>query len=164
MKKRKGLRAVGEFLATGFFVGYIPVAPGTFGTLVGAGLYAAFSRFPFVYYPLVAVLSAVAVWVSGYAEREIFRRKDPPHVVIDEIAGFLVAMISFPFDGSPAAYGYLLIGFVLFRALDIWKPYPIRQSQKIGGGLGIVIDDLLAGVYTNLFLQALRIIGSLASR
>jgi phosphatidylglycerophosphatase A len=97
------------------------------------------------------------VWVSDYAEKHIFKIKDAPHIVIDETVGFLIAMTSFTFDRSLESIKYLVIGFILFRAFDIFKPYPIKDSQKIEGGFGIVIDDFLAAVYTNLFLQFLRI-------
>lgn len=153
-----------EILATGLFSGYIPVMPGTMGTLVGVLVYILLSPLAAVYYLALILLIIVAVRVSDYAEKHIFRVKDAPHIVIDEIVGFLLAMTSFPFQPTIDSIKYLVIGFVLFRVLDIWKPYPIRQSQKLEGGLGVVMDDLLAGVYTNLFLQFLRIVGALSIR
>jgi phosphatidylglycerophosphatase A len=146
-----------EMVATSFFVGYIPFMPGTMGTLVGAALYIFMSAFALYYYISIAVLLVVAVWVSDFAEKHIFKIKDAPHIVIDETVGFLIAMTSFPFDRSLESIKYLVIGFILFRAFDILKPYPIKDSQKIEGGFGVVIDDVLAAVYTNLFLQFLRI-------
>ncbi len=151
-------KKIKEMVATSFFVGYSPFMPGTMGTLVGVALYIFLSTFTIYFYILViAVLLVIAVWVSDYAEKHIFKIKDAPHIVIDETVGFLIAMTSFTFDRSLESIKYLVIGFILFRAFDIFKPYPIRDSQKIEGGFGIVIDDFLAAVYTNLFLQFLRI-------
>ncbi len=147
-----------EMIATSFFVGYSPFMPGTMGTLVGAALYVFLSSFTIYYYVSIAVLLVVAVWVSDYAEKHIFKMKDAPHIVIDETVGFLIAMTSFPFDRSLNSIKYLVVGFILFRVFDILKPYPIKDSQKIEGGFGVVIDDVLAAVYTNLFLQFLRIL------
>lgn len=149
-----------EILATALYTGYIPFMPGTFGTIVGVVIYIFLSRYTVFYYPLLVLLVIIAVVVSDYAEKHIFKVKDPKHVVIDEVVGFLISMVSFQFNWSLESLKYLLIGFVVFRVLDIWKPYPIRQTQVLEGGLGIVIDDVLAGVYTNLFLQFLRINGS----
>jgi phosphatidylglycerophosphatase A len=151
-------KKIKEMVATSFFVGYFPFMPGTMGTLVGAVLYVLLSALNIYYYILaIAVLLVLAVWVSDYAEKHIFKIKDAPHIVIDETVGFLIAMTSFTFDRSLESVKYLVIGFILFRVFDILKPYPIKDSQKIEGGFGIVIDDVLAAVYTNLFLQFLRI-------
>lgn len=160
MKAKGFVHFLKELLATGFFTGYIPVMPGTMGTLVGVLIYIFLSPIAAGYYLILILLIIVAVKVSDYAEKSIFKTKDPPHIVIDEIVGFLLAMVSFPFQPTLDGIKYLVIGFVLFRVLDIWKPYPIRQSQKLEGGLGVVMDDLLAGVYTNLFLQFIRMIGT----
>ncbi len=151
-----------EMAATSFFVGYTPYIPGTMGTLVGAVIYVFLSPFIVFYYISIAVLLALAVWVSDYAEKHIFKMKDAPHIVIDETVGFLIAMISFPFEPTLDGIRYLVIGFILFRAFDIFKPYPIKDSQKIEGGFGVVIDDVLAAVYTNLFLQILRFLPSIS--
>jgi phosphatidylglycerophosphatase A len=149
-----------EFLATGFFIGYLPVMPGTFGTLIGVAIFVFLSRFGAFYYILVVLTLIVAVIVSDYAEKNIFKIKDPKHIVIDEVVGYMIAMVSFQFDASLDSIKYATIGFVLFRLFDIWKPYPIRHSQDLPGGAGIVIDDILAVIYTNLFLQFLRVNGS----
>ena len=100
MEKKRSLSGrIKESLATGFFVGYIPWMPGTFGTLVGVILYIIFSRYIPYYYVLVAVVLVVAVWVSDYAEKHIFKAKDVPQIVIDEIIGFMISMSSR--GGSP---------------------------------------------------------------
>jgi phosphatidylglycerophosphatase A len=156
MNKKVGSK-LKEMVATSLFVGYVPFIPGTMGTLVGTAIYIFLSPLIVFYYIAIAVLLVVAVWVSDYAEKHIFKIKDAPHIVIDETVGFLIAMISFPFDRSLTSIKFVVIGFILFRAFDILKPYPIRDSQKLEGGFGVVIDDVLAAVYTNLFLQFLRI-------
>lgn len=148
-----------EFLATGLYSGYLPWFPGTFGTLVGVGVYVLIGRNAVVFYSVLAVLVVLSIWVADYAEKHIFKRKDPSGIVIDEIVGYQITMIFFPFQTDLAGIQAMIFGFILFRIFDIWKPYPIRSLQKIPGGLGIVVDDLLAGVYANLVLQLFRFIG-----
>lgn len=148
---------LGEFLVTGFFTGYFPVFPGTIGALVGVAIYILLSPHTLAYYLLLPLLVTAAIALSDYAIKHIFKGKDSPHIVIDEIVGFLVTMISFPFDGSLDSYKYLVIGFILFRLFDIWKPYPISRTKSMEGGVGIVLGDILAAVYANLFLQFIRI-------
>jgi len=154
-KKTFGLK---KMLATGFFLGYIPFIPGTMGTLLGVVIYIFLSPYSLFYYIGIGVLIFIAIWVSDYAETHIFKIKDAPHIVIDEILGFLIAMVSFPFDGSLESIKYLVIGFILFRVFDIFKPYPIKETQKLEGGIGIVADDIMAAIYTNFFLQFLRLL------
>jgi phosphatidylglycerophosphatase A len=158
-----------EFLVTGFFIGYIPFFPGMFGTLMGAGIYVLLSEFAYVYYPVTALLLIIAFPLSDYAEKHIFKETNSPHIVIDEIVGFMVAMTSFPFIakwGGPvdsvtlSSIKFLVIGIILFRVFDSWKPFPIKRALNIGGGAGIVLDDLIAAVYTNIMLQFLRIFDS----
>lgn len=148
-----------EFVATGFFTGYIPFMPGTFGTLLGVLIYVFLSPIAIAYYIAIPVLMITAIPIADYAEKHIFKEKDSSHIVIDEVVGYLIGMISFQFTMNAEGVKYLVIGFILFRVFDIWKPYPIKHSQKLEGGLGIVIDDVLAGIYTNLFLQFLRLVG-----
>ena len=137
------------FLATGFYVGRIPLAPGTFGSLLGLPL-----CFLLTGIQLPAVLAAVllitvlAIWIAGAAER-ILGHRDPGCIVIDEIAGMVVTLIGLPFNPTTAA-----VGFVLFRILDILKPFPIRiLDKRLPGGLGIVADDVVAGVFANILLR-----------
>ena len=137
------------FLAQGFGVGRSPVAPGTFGTLIGLPLVWLQSSFD----PLLAVMFAVAfglfaVPVAGMAARYL-NSDDDGSIVIDEIAGYLVAMIAVPL--TPWS---IVAGFVLFRCFDIIKPPPIGLlERKIKGGAGIVADDIAAGIMTNIVLQ-----------
>ena len=154
---KKGLTyRLQELFATGFYSGYIPVMPGTFGTLAGCAIYIALSRFVPYYYLLVALFFILSVTAADFAERNIFKIKDAPAIVIDEIVGFFITMLSFRFDGTYSSFLYLSIGFLLFRFFDIAKPFPIKGSQKLKGGLGVVIDDVIAGLYANLVLQIIR--------
>jgi len=153
------------FFATGAGVGYLPLVPGTWGTVLGVGIFLLFARMPPALYMLtIAALCALAAWASGRAEI-IFGEKDSSRIVIDEIAGFLVTMAL-----VPKFPGYLIIGFFAFRAFDILKPYPAGMIDRkwkagLGGrtgshnsnGWAVVLDDLVAGVYANI---AVRIIAA----
>jgi phosphatidylglycerophosphatase A len=134
------------FLATGCYLGKLPMAPGTFGSLAAlplCWLLAQLGR-PAALSATVLVIAA-SVWLAGAAER-LLQRKDPGSIVIDEIAGMLVALSGLPFTAFSAT-----AGFVLFRVLDIAKPFPIGWVEKrLDGGLGIVMDDLIAGALANL--------------
>lgn len=142
---------IARFLATGFYSGYAPIAPGTFGTLAAVPLaYALFlltgAAGP-VYVLALAVCIGAAIWASDRfaAELEV---KDPSVVVADEIAGYLLAIAFMPATGPR-----LFAAFVAFRFFDILKPPPVRQAERLPGGLGIVADDLLAGVLANLVVR-----------
>jgi len=136
------------FIAQGAYSGYMPIAPGTAGTVVGVLLYLFLRDLDPVWY--CAACTAVFVTGSRAADRAeaILGQKDSPSIVIDEIAGFLIAMFLIPFTrGNVAA------GFILFRAFDIVKPWPLKRLEHIPGGPGVMMDDLGAGVYTNIVLQ-----------
>jgi phosphatidylglycerophosphatase A len=139
------------FLATGGLVGMIPVAPGTFGSVVGLGVCYLLAGLDFsLAFILVIVLFVLAVRIAGEAEK-MMGRKDPGAIVIDEIAGMAVTLLGFPFS-IPVA----VAGFALFRVLDIIKPPPIRTvERRFSGGFGIVIDDVVAGVLANVILRVL---------
>ncbi len=152
------MKKVWEFLATGFFTGYISLAPGTFGTLVGVALYVFVSPYKLAFYIMTIALIPISVLVSDYADKHIFSENDSPHIVIDEIMGFLITMMAFPFDGTTYGVIRMIVGFLLFRIFDIYKPYPVRQIQNIPGGLGIVLDDILAGIYAALGVYLFELI------
>jgi phosphatidylglycerophosphatase A len=143
-----------KFLATGFGAGLAPVAPGTIGTLVGVGicLICWYLPWPLRFFIVIA-LAGFSIYIAGLAEK-IYRKKDDQRIVIDEIAGFQVTMLPMTITGL-----HLLFAFVLFRIFDILKPFPLRDLQKISGGLGIVLDDVAAGIYAGLLMMLLVFFG-----
>jgi phosphatidylglycerophosphatase A len=140
-----------EFLFTAFYAGYCPVASGSAGTLVGMALYflgyLIFGRAGWIV-NIVAVLVLFYPFlkIAGEGER-FFGKKDPPEVVIDELMGYWISVLFYPFNLKVA-----VAAFFVFRLMDIVKPYPIGLLHKLDGGLGIMIDDCVAGLYTNLIL------------
>jgi phosphatidylglycerophosphatase A len=146
-----------KLTASGFGSGFIPYAPGTSGTLVGIPIFFVLSSLPWpVYLLVISAITGVAIYLAQAAEK-IFAEKDPPCIVIDEIAGFLWTM-SF----VPPTLIYIFFGFAFFRFFDILKPFPVRSLQdKLPGGYGVVGDDVMAGIYANLvlhiFIKFLRI-------
>jgi len=139
------------FLSSGCLLGNMPFAPGTFGTLPGLPICWLLSRFHVsISLFLMALALPFAIWVSGEAEK-ILGKKDPGSIVIDEVMGMVVTMAGLPFNAVSMG-----LGFVLFRALDITKPFPIGfLERRFKGGTGIVLDDVAAGIVANI---ALRII------
>lgn len=137
------LRDPGHLLSLGFGAGLAPYAPGTFGTLVGVALYWALVPLPLPAY-LGMVLFAIALGIRLCGRTaQVLGVKDHPGIVWDEVVGFWVTMA-----GVPVGWVSCLAGFVLFRFFDIVKPWPIRVlDRRIGGGLGIMLDDLAAGVF-----------------
>lgn len=133
-------------------VGYSPVAPGTAGSLVTvAGIW----LLPFTPASLavtLAVVIVVGIWAGGRVER-LLGKKDPGLIVIDEVAGMLLSTLLLPRTPAP-----LLTAFLLFRLLDIWKPFPARESQALVGGLGVMLDDLIAGFYTLVLVMGSRVL------
>ena len=138
------------FLATGGYAGLIPVAPGTFGSAVGLLVAWALSPLGLIAsLPVVACLILCSIWIAGRAEK-IMGRKDPGCIVIDEIAGIAVTFVGLPFSWMS-----VVAGFLIFRCLDIAKPFPIRYVEKtLPGGSGVVMDDVVAGVMSNFILRA----------
>ena len=143
------MRRLALWLSSGLGLGYIPGSPGTYGTLWGVLLFYLGRNLPWPSFAIGAVLFTLfAVFVSQAAEREIGSH-DSSSIVIDEVAGYLIAVIFVPF--SPKT---VILAFILFRFFDIAKPWPIRYiDKKWGGGWGVVMDDALAGVFANLSLQ-----------
>ena len=146
-----------KFWITAGYLGFCPWAPGTCGTLGGvllAMLAWRYSGTPWIQASLLAagilLFSGMTLLHGDWAEKT-FGRKDPPQAVSDEVAGFLLAVL-----WAPAAPEWMVLGagFVLFRLFDIWKPWPLRRWQALPGGLGILADDLGAGLMANAVLQA----------
>lgn len=140
-----------HFLAFGFGAGLSPFAPGTLGTLVAIPLYLLLSVLCAEWYWLVTVLLALfGVWVCGHSSK-LLGVHDHPGIVWDEIVGFLVAV-----GAAPRGALWIAGGFVLFRIFDIVKPWPANVvDRQLGGGAGIMLDDMVAGIYTLLILGAL---------
>jgi phosphatidylglycerophosphatase A len=157
-------------------VGFIPFAPGTFGSAAGLGLYLllragtlgiVYSFAPdysltyesveslrvMLMLAVIILITALGIWAASRAEK-ILARKDPGVVVVDEVAGQLITFLFIPLGGR-LSWWMLLAGFVLFRLFDIWKPYPIRRLESLESGLGIMADDILAGVYAAAALTLL---------
>lgn len=170
------VRSVKDYLALAIAtcgVGYLPLAPGTWGSLVGVGLYLFWQRVWLRFYftfgngdsifigyqalwttltlLLLMGVTMVGIWAATRVEK-LSGRKDPSIVVIDEVAGQLITLSIIPhFDY--AEWPLFLVGFLLFRAFDIWKPYPIRRLETLESGLGIMADDVLAGIYAAIALS-----------
>ena len=140
------LKNLAYILATGLGVGYTPIAPGTAGSFVALCL---FWVLPFSYstWLIICLISLViGIWSANIVERD--KGKDPGLVVIDEFVGQWITLLFLP--KSIILY---ITGFLLFRAFDIIKPFPADKSQNIKGGLGVMIDDVIVGIYVNILLQ-----------
>lgn len=138
-----------HFIAFGFGSGLLPKMPGTWGTVVAIPIYLLIAHCPLWLYALITLfLIGFAIYACDVAARNIGVH-DHPGIVLDEIVGYLLTMIAIP-----TQWIWIILGFVLFRVFDIWKPWPIRWvDRQVKGGFGIVVDDLLAGVYAWLVLQ-----------
>ena len=138
-------------IATGFGLGYLPKAPGTWGTLLALPIHYFIVQLPLQgYVSAIAIIIVIAIVSAGSAEK-ILDKPDPGIVVIDEVAGMLITMIAIP--NHPLAW---LLAFGFFRLFDILKPFPVNFfDQRFHGGLGIVLDDLMAGVYALASVQLL---------
>jgi len=143
MKKQDILIAISSF----FYIGYLPLIPGTFGSIAGLFLYFLVKNSIINYVLLTAVLLILGFFASGKAE-SILNKKDASCIVIDEVSGMLLSLALLPYDIRLA-----IIGFVLFRILDTLKPFPAGRLQNLRGALGIMSDDIIAAVYTNIILQ-----------
>ena len=145
------LRRLGVFIATCAHVGYAPVAPGTFGSGVGLVVYYLVRRQTSTAVELgaIALLLVVGLWSATEAEHH-FGGIDPGPVVIDEVIGMLITLALHPVNVVGA-----IIGFFIFRVLDVVKPWPARRLELLPGGFGVVLDDVMAGVYGNLLMWGL---------
>ena len=142
---------LGLWLSTGLGFGYFPKGPGTAGTLWGVLLYFAFRGFSDWQF-IAATLVLIGISIAAvYQAQKILGPHDSPHIVIDEIVGYLVTVATVPFSWKHA-----LAGFILFRFFDIAKPFPIRWfDRNVKGALGVVLDDLVAGVIACLVLRVI---------
>jgi len=163
------------FVATAGGLGYLRKAPGTFGSLVGVAIFALFDYFcpldivpnsshiiwakalwvAMWIFPVTLIIAATGVWASSLVAKR-FGEKDPQYVVIDEISGQHLTYVLALALGS---WKYLLLGFILFRVFDIWKPFPARRAESLPGGWGIMADDWIAGIYAAIGLWIARAAG-----
>ncbi|QKT02868.1 phosphatidylglycerophosphatase A [Ectothiorhodospiraceae bacterium 2226] len=141
-------RKPSHFLAFGFGSGLARFAPGTWGTVAAIPLYLVMAPLTFwAYLGVTALLFGIGVWLCEVTSRDLGVH-DHPGIVWDEIVGYLIAMAA-----APVGWAWMLAGFVLFRLFDIWKPWPIRRlDRQVSGGFGIMVDDVLAGVYAAVLL------------
>lgn len=135
-------------MATGFFVGYFPFAAGTLGTILGVFIYWVFGG-----YLLLSLLLSFLLSLWSIKQTSSLLEEDDPKIVIDEITGFLVTMLFLPPN-----WEYILAGFILFRIIDILKPYPINKIEGISSPWGVVLDDVAAGAMSCLLLHGVRYI------
>jgi phosphatidylglycerophosphatase A len=168
--REKRRRTLSDYVALAIAtcgVGYFPIAPGTLGSMVGVGIYLAVwgwlygileaysarthLNLLYIFTPqfaamlvLIFLITLAGIWAATRVERAS-QKKDPSIVVIDEVSGQMIALLAGPFWIH--TWWSILSAFILFRAFDIWKPYPIRRLEGLESGLGIMADDVLAGVY-----------------
>jgi phosphatidylglycerophosphatase A len=145
------LRRLGVFIATCAHIGYAPFAPGTFGSAVGLVVYYLVRRQASTTIELatIGVVLVIGLWSATEAEHH-FGGIDPGPVVIDEVVGMLMTLALHPVNVLGA-----ITGFVIFRVLDVVKPWPARRLEHLPGGFGVVLDDAMAGVYGNLLMWGL---------
>lgn len=136
-----------ELIATVFYIGYLPIAPGTLGSFSALFLYYFIKNSPVGMGIAIGLSIFLGLLTAGRAE-ELFGGKDTSEIIIDEFAGMLVALYLLP-----VTMGYVVSAFLLFRFFDIVKPAPINKLEGLSGSWGVMADDLLAGVYANLILQ-----------
>jgi phosphatidylglycerophosphatase A len=144
------------WIATFFGVGYCPVASGTAGSAAGVALFVALSRLS----PLLYLLTCIALVFLGIWAAEEFGRQSGTHddsrIVIDEVAGQLLTLVPLVLSGRSGSVPLVVTGFVLFRLFDVWKPGPVRWLERnLSGGAGVVMDDVLAGVFAATVLGAI---------
>ncbi len=138
-----------HFLAFGFGSGLSPKAPGTIGTMVAIPIYILFSYLTLVSYVILLIILIILSFYVAGKSAQLLGVHDHGGIVIDEICGYLVTMML-----APVTWQAIIAGFILFRIFDIFKPWPIKfLDQRIAGGIGIVVDDLMAGIYALLSLQ-----------
>jgi phosphatidylglycerophosphatase A len=146
------VKVVALALATAVGIGYVPVAPGTFGSLAGLVAWALIRAHPALQAVTIVVLFAAGAWSASAAETH-FNQADPGPVVIDEVMGMLLTLYM-----NPVGWTGALAGFLLFRLLDVVKPYPANRLERLPGGVGIMADDAMAAIYANLALRAVVLV------
>jgi len=141
------MKSLAKIVATVVYVGYAPIAPGTAASAAAAILLWLIPGMePVTSITIVLVLIVVGIWASSQAEH--IYGHDASKIVIDEFAGYFLAVLLLP-----KTWLLLLLGFFIFRFFDIFKPYPLRRAERLKGGFGVMADDLMAGIYTNILLR-----------
>jgi phosphatidylglycerophosphatase A len=143
------MRRFAVFVCSFGYIGFFPIAPGTVGSAAGVAVYLVCRNLgiPHFELPLIVVFFVLGVALTKPCEEDL-RCVDPGPVVIDEVMGMLITLFMIP-----VGLGGLLLGFLIFRGLDVLKPFPARQMEQLHGGLGVMADDAMAGVYSNLLLR-----------
>jgi phosphatidylglycerophosphatase A len=143
------MRRLAVFVCSFGYIGFFPVAPGTVGSAAGVAVYlgARYLALPFVQVVLILTFLLVGVALTRPCEEDL-RCVDPGPIVIDEVMGMLITLFMIP-----VGWGGILLGFLLFRALDVVKPFPARQLERLHGGFGVMADDAMAAVYANCLLR-----------
>lgn len=148
LKKQNSLTGfIIKAVSTFFYAGYISAVPGTIASIIGVFLFYLIKDNVFIYILFILSSIGLGLLTAGKAEK-LFNKKDAKCIVIDEIAGMLISLIFIPYDLKIA-----IIAFCLFRLLDTLKPYPADKLQNLEGSVGIMSDDIVAGLYTNVILQ-----------
>ncbi|HEU4796431.1 MAG TPA: phosphatidylglycerophosphatase A [Pyrinomonadaceae bacterium] len=151
-RTRSGLDYLALAIST-WGVGYLPLMPGTFGSLVGIGIFLLLGSLA-LQLAVIVLLTWTGIWAATRTER-ILRLKDPGKVVVDEVAGQMIALLPVSVFAVSSRGFWIIVSFILFRLFDIFKPYPARRFEGLRSGLGIMADDLVAGFYAALVLGAL---------
>lgn len=148
------MKRLGLFVATCGYLGYVPIAPGTFGSAAGLAVFLAVRSTGSIAVEVATIVAlfAVGVWSGTVAEHH-FGGVDPGPVVLDEVVGMLITLFLVPVTATGA-----LVGFLVFRVLDVVKPWPSAQFEKLPGGLGVMADDGMAAVYGNLIMWGLVLV------
>jgi phosphatidylglycerophosphatase A len=142
-----------KYIATLGFIGYVPFAPGTFGTLLACFLFVLINPSNTLHVAILLVIIPLGI-ISSHCAEIVLKDKDSRHIVIDELCGYFIAMLFLPFEVF-----YIIGAFLLFRFFDILKPFPIRSAGHVfRGGMGIMADDIIAALYTNMILQIVRLV------
>ena len=145
------MQRLGLFVATCGYLGYVPIAPGTFGSAAGLVVFLAVRSTGSIAVELAAIvlLFAIGIW-SGTVAEHYFGGVDPGPIVLDEVVGMLITLALIPVNLTGA-----IVGFFVFRVLDVIKPWPSAQFEKLPGGLGVMADDGMAALYGNLLMHGL---------
>jgi phosphatidylglycerophosphatase A len=148
------MRRLALFISTFGYVGYAPFAPGTFGSAAGLAVFYAVrsSGSTVVEAAVIVALFAIGIWAGTVAEHH-FGGVDPGPIVLDEVVGMLITLFLLPVNTTGA-----IVGFVVFRILDVIKPFPSARFEKLPGGLGVMADDGMAALYGNLLMRGLMAI------